>query len=159
VSHADVVRALLEAGAAVDAVDATGRTPLFRAAAEGNEAALLVLLDAEADVNHLAPGAPAPTPLLEAIRSFGERRSGNQRALLRYLGQGDAAAARLVDRETRALGSRYMLAIELLLRRGADPDLGRVAGEAGQPGLSALALAGEYELGNVVGLLADYGAR
>ena len=44
----------MEAGAAVDAVDSSGRTPLFRAAALGQVASARLLMEARADPDLMA---------------------------------------------------------------------------------------------------------
>jgi ankyrin repeat protein len=64
--HAGIARALISAGAKVDARDATGSTPLHRAAATGKSEAAVALLDAgHARVDaHDKAGA---TPLLVAV--------------------------------------------------------------------------------------------
>lgn len=61
------VTALLAAGAKVDAVDGKGRTPFYRAAAEGKVEAMQLLLDKKADLN--ARATDGSTPLLAAVQS------------------------------------------------------------------------------------------
>jgi ankyrin repeat protein len=51
VGHAGVMKALVEAGASVDAATATGATPLMLAAASGSAGAVSLLLDRGADPN------------------------------------------------------------------------------------------------------------
>ena len=49
--HADVARALLAAGASVDAVDKQGSTPLHYAAFQGHAVVVTALLEAGASVD------------------------------------------------------------------------------------------------------------
>ena len=52
--HPDIVRALIAAGANVNALDAGGRTPLHRANTRGRPALVDQLIEAGVDVNHIA---------------------------------------------------------------------------------------------------------
>jgi ankyrin repeat protein len=64
-NNVPLVTALLAAHAKVTDQDSQGRTPLYRAAAEGKEDAMRVLLDNKANVN--AQAANGWTPLLAAV--------------------------------------------------------------------------------------------
>ena len=59
------VAALLTANAKVDAQDSRGRTPFYRAAVEGKEDAMRLLLDKSANPN--AKATDGSTPLIEAV--------------------------------------------------------------------------------------------
>ena len=64
---AEGVKLCLAAGAAVDAVDHAGRTPLFLAAKAGQQASALLLLEARADPAAVVPqGELQATPLSSA---------------------------------------------------------------------------------------------
>jgi ankyrin repeat protein len=70
--HIDTIRALLQAGANVEASQHYGARPLHVASMKGNTAAAMLLLDAGADVNALennghSPLAFAKTPAMRAL--------------------------------------------------------------------------------------------
>ncbi len=73
----DKARALLAAGAAVDACDEAGRTPLMHAAHAGNLPLVVALLTAGADVNASAEGGWTAASLAvynaEARRGFADK--------------------------------------------------------------------------------------
>jgi ankyrin repeat protein len=64
-NNAPFVTTFLNKGARVDAQDQRGRTPLYRAAGEGKEEAVRLLLDKKADPNQKA--MDGTSPLLEAV--------------------------------------------------------------------------------------------
>ena len=76
----DKARSLLAAGAAIDARDETGRTPLMLAAHAGNLSLVAALLAAGADVNASADGGWTAISLAvynaEAKRGFRRCRPG-----------------------------------------------------------------------------------
>ncbi|MEO8024953.1 MAG: ankyrin repeat domain-containing protein [Bryobacteraceae bacterium] len=94
-----LVTALLAAKANVDLQDTRGRSPLYRAAAEGKEDAMRLLLDRKANPNQKA--ADGTTPLIEAV-TYG--RLGAATALI------DRGAA--VDLANAAGNTPLMIAAE-----------------------------------------------
>jgi cytohesin len=173
-----IVETLLEAGAAVDAADEDGRTPLHRAVVAAGAAALAALLRAGASVAaedawcstplHLAPSAAIAAALLaagappDALDS--ERRTPLHQAVIAarddvvdlLLARG--AAVNIPDREGRtalhlAAAAGRALTVEKLLERGANPN-GRDA-----DGRSPLAVADAAGHAHVVATLRRRGAR
>jgi ankyrin repeat protein len=68
-NNVPLVEALLAKGAKIEAQDSRGRTALYRAASEGKNDALALLIDKKADINHRANDGS--TALLEAV-TFGK---------------------------------------------------------------------------------------
>ena len=112
-------RALLRAGAEVDASNANGVTALHLACGNGNVEMISLLLDAGAGIEN-TDGA-GETPLMSAVRS------GAAEAARLLIGRG----ANINARETQFQQSALMLAargeeprmVELLLKAGAEMDL------------------------------------
>jgi ankyrin repeat protein len=112
-------RALLRAGAEVDASNANGVTALHLACANGNVAMIALLLDGGASIEQ--PDGAGETPLMSAVRS------GEADATRLLLERG----ANVNARETQFQQTALMLAargeeprmVELLLKAGADMDL------------------------------------
>lgn len=116
--NVDVVERLLQAGAAVDAVNDYGSSPLTEAAVAGNAAVIRLLLEAGADPN--LPGADGQTPLMIVARTH---RVDAAQLLL------DAGAdpnARETWRDQTAViwaaAQSQPEMIKLLLEHGADPN-------------------------------------
>jgi ankyrin repeat protein len=137
-----MVALLLELGAAVDAADATGETPLTTAAGAGADASIVTLLEQ----------AGAPVDLLAAV----------------MLGRDDHAARLLGEepgrigpdgRDTIALhvsvAKRNARAVRWLLAHGADVNAKRVLWDCN---LTALHIAAEHGLTELARLLLDAGA-
>eukprot|EP01047_Picozoa_sp_COSAG01_P029643 COSAG01_NODE_2039_length_8573_cov_13.642672_1_plen_2500_part_00 len=115
--HAEVVQALVEAGATVDRPDKNGSTPLFVASHKGHVAAMEVLLGAGAAVDQ--PTKHGFTPLYVASRK------GHVAAMEVLLGAGAAVDQPDKDGSTPlSVASRkgHVAAMEVLLGAGAAVD-------------------------------------
>lgn len=114
--HDKVVTALIDAGAAIEAKDERGETPLFLAAANDCRAAVRVLIQRGAQVN--LKGDDNMTPLLYAAAR------GHSETGLALLAAGADPLAASKERETAlhwAVGSKAAPLIRELIERGADP--------------------------------------
>ncbi len=121
-NNAPLVSALLDAGAKVEVQDDRGRTPLYRAATEGKQDALRLLLEKHADPNQRANDGS--TALLEAV-TYG--KTGAAKMLI-----DNAAAVEQPDANgntplmVAAEGSAYVPNngpwVEMLLAAGAKVD-------------------------------------
>jgi len=116
----DKARALLAAGAAVDACDEAGRTPLMHAAHAGNLPLVVALLTAGADVNASAEGGWTAASLAvynaEARRGFADV----VRALVDAGANIEAAIGYGVRPLMLAAGYGETAVVEVLLNAGAD---------------------------------------
>jgi ankyrin repeat protein len=138
-----VVHVLLEAGANLEATDATGRTPLLAAAAAGKAEVVQVLLQAGAKVE--AATADGTTPLCAAA-SAGHVEVA--RMLLAADANLAAASGAMNPLHMAVFESRHAM-VQLLLREGADPRR-QVGG-----GPSALAVSADRGDAGIVQLLLD----
>lgn len=117
----DAMRCLLEHGAAVDAEDWAGATPLIEAVNAGQVEAARLLIAAGADVNH-SYGPQAQTPLLRALyTAYGKDVMGDMVRLLIAAGadvnQPDADG---MSPLLAALGTSRHDVLLMLLAAGAD---------------------------------------
>jgi ankyrin repeat protein len=123
--NADIVQALLGAGALVDDKSEMGMTPLLLASGEGHIAVVKTLLSAGADINHRDEFGR--TPLLAAIQK-GKRESltqGVRRLRANPITPPDEQAkARLAETTANA----YIELVTLLLAAKADPNLRVIQG-------------------------------
>jgi hypothetical protein len=118
------VRALLAAGAAVDAADARGMTPLIWASRRGRLDAMRALIAAGADVNRADAAGHRWTVLLHAIHT-------NQPEAVHALLQAGANPNRRSPGVTpliMAAGYGYTTMVRDLLSHGADPYASRSDG-------------------------------
>jgi ankyrin repeat protein len=118
-NNGPMVEALLAAGARVDTADAQGRSSLYRAAAQGKEDAMRLLLDHQANVNLRANDRT--TPLFAAVTND---RLGAAQLLLEHnadlkLSNADDINPLMVAAETSATIKNPADFIKLLLDHGA----------------------------------------
>ena len=153
----DIATVLVKAGASVAASDAKGRTPLFYAAAFGQDAALVsLLMKKEAEVRAAGKAVPAAnadglTPLMEAASS------GNLPIIAALIAGGADLEARDYRGETAmfyAAGLGHPQAIRALVDAGAAVDA--VEGQVGDTVLAYYA--GSVGREDVIQALLDAGA-
>lgn len=110
----DKLNRALNAGADVNAV-VHGNTPLMLAARVGNSAALKVLIEKNADIDHLGVNADRRTPLMVAITSNRAEAAtvllSHGASVLRTDYQGKSALDHAKDTDSRLSGERYELMV------------------------------------------------
>lgn len=120
----DAVRALLAAGADVNATDARGTTALMAVAGQARADIIRTLLAAGAD-----PNARDPYGMTALMLAAQVRQLDNMRALLAAGADPNARSANgLVYPLGAAVLSRYALAVQLLLDARAHPNLADIDG-------------------------------
>ncbi|KAF4443711.1 ankyrin repeat-containing [Fusarium acutatum] len=149
IGHVGVVKILCMNGADVGAVDGGNHTPLSRAAINGNEDAIRVLIDAGSDMETRS-AYRKKTPLHWAVF---KRRVESTRLLLQRGAQVDAEDTLFGTALCYAAGEGHLDVVKLFLEHGADTELTSWHEEA------PLSLAAELGHVDVVRLLLAYGAN
>jgi len=131
VNRPDMILALLDAGADIDARDGKGRTPFFLSLETGHKEAALALADAGADVNRMdARGRTALWFMAERSRGYSLPRSWEERGLFRAMVVEMGCDVNLASVDERspvfvaAMNNDWEL-VSLLCGAGADPDQAR----------------------------------